>query len=369
MTFRVLRANGSDAHQWEESLLRLPAVMRDLHYFPAYGAIYRDCYEHEPLCAVYERGACVVLQAFLRRPLDGLPFLEHAGAGHGYTDIATPYGFGGPLASSPNEREVQECLQAFDTQFCAWCRAEGIASEFVCLHPLLGNDAPIAASRIAAPKPAKEVIVIDLAPSEATLWQAISRGTRSGIQRARREGLSVEQVEPNDDALARFRELYLATMSRRGAAERWYFPQSYFSDCVRHLGRDRSALFFARYGGEVAAAYLLLNDASTAYYHFGASDERWLAYRPNNLLMYETMLWAKRRGLKRYHLGGGVTADGTDTLLRFKSSFGGSRAMLYTYGRIMNEDVYRQLCTLKLSHEQTHERPTDRPDYFPFYRR
>jgi hypothetical protein len=158
-------------------------------------------------------------------------------------------------------------------------------------------------------------------------------------------------------------------MVRRGAAERWYFPESYFAACARRLGESGCALFFARCEGELAAAYLLVHDECSAYYHFGASDERWLERRPNNLLMYETLLWAKRRGLARYHLGGGVTASENDSLLRFKSSFGGTKAMLYTYGRVLNEDVYRRLCELKLEHEQRTATPVAQPDYFPMYRR
>ena len=82
---------------------------------------------------------------------------------------------------------------------------------------------------------------------------------------------------------------------------------------MRHYDAAGSALFFARLGGELVAAYLLIHDEHTAYYHFGASDERWLALRPNNLLMYETMLWAKGRGCAAYHLGGGVSSDENDS--------------------------------------------------------
>ena len=87
------------------------------------------------------------------------------------------------------------------------------------------------------------------------------------------------------------------------------------------------------------------------------------------MLMYETMLWAKRRGLTRYHLGGGVGNAENDSLLRFKSSFGGHRSMLYTYGRVLDEEVYRRLCRLKLGYERRVGTPVTHPDYFPMYRR
>lgn len=369
MTFRVLHADGPDRERWHEVLARFPTRLRDLHYLPEYGLIYRDSYGHQPMLAVCERDGVTAIHAFVRRPLGSLPFLAEAGAQPAYADVATPYGFGGPLLSRDDAPGGSECLRNLDAAFKAWCRDERLASEFSCLHPVLGNYAAVAAAGVVAPAPAKEVVIIDLLVRDEALWAAVSRGTRSSIQRARREGVSVEQVEPDEDALAIFHALYVATMRRRGAAARWFFPGSYFGDCIQRLGRQRSALFFARCDGEVAAAYLLLNDAETAYYHFGASDERWLERRPNNLLMYETLQWAKRQGLSRYHLGGGVSASGNDSLLRFKSSFGGRRALLYTYCRVLNDDVYRVLCDLKRRHEERVSQVITDPDFFPFYRR
>ena len=368
MTFEVLSAQGADIERWHDVLERFPPHLRDLHYLPEYGLIYQDSYGYEPMLAVWEEDGIMGIHAFLRRPLKDLAFLAGEGA-RAFFDIATPYGFGGPLLSREETEASSECLRNFDVAFRRWCVDEHLASEFACLHPVLGNHAAVAAAGTAALNPAKEVVVLDLQAPDETLWGEVSRGTRSSIQLARREGVVVERVEADEQALRAFNRLYVDTMKRRGAAGRWFFPDSYFSDCIRWLGPQRSALFFARCEGEIAAAFLLLNDGHTAYYHFGGSDERWLGRRPNNLLMFETMQWAKRQGLSRYHLGGGVTASGNDSLLRFKSSVGGRRAVLYTYCRILNEDVYRVLCELKLRHEERVAQAVADPDYFPFYRR
>jgi hypothetical protein len=369
MSFRILGADGTDRERWHEVLERFPAHRRDLHYLPEYGLIYRDCYGHEPQLAVYEQARCTAIHAFLRRPLAALPFLAQAAQAGAFADIATPYGFGGPLLSNEDAPGATDCLAGLDASFRRWCAEARLASEFACLHPVLGNHTAVAAAGIVPLNRAKEVVVIDLQPPDDALWAGVSRGTRSSIQRARRSGVSVEQVAADADALEAFRTLYVATMKRRSAAARWYFPDSYFSDCVRRLGPDMSALFFARCEGTVAAAYLLLSHGTTAYYHFGGSDERWLERRPNNLLMYETLRWARQKGFAQYHLGGGVTASENDSLLRFKSSFGGRRALLYTYCRVLNEDVYRLLCEYKRGYEARSGQPVADPDYFPFYRR
>ncbi len=369
MSFRVLQADGPDADAWSEVVCRYPTHLRDVHYTPGYGRIYEHTYGQRPMLAVMERDGNTVMHAFVRRALDDLAFLTQAKATRHYEDIATPYGFGGPLLAHPEREDSVQLLRDFDAHFRAWCVAEGVPAEFICLHPVLGNIEAVQASGIADPVPTKEVVVIDLLPSIEQLWSAVSRGTRSSIQRARREGVEVSRVDPDRVALDAFQRLYLSTMARVGAAQRWLFPDTYFRACVEQLGEAGSALFFARLGGELVAAYLLIHDEHTAYYHFGASDERWLALRPNNLLMYETMLWAKGRGCAAYHLGGGVSSDENDSLLRFKSSFGGHRALLYTYGRILNADVYRELCDLKRDHEARTGAAAAASDYFPMYRR
>jgi CelD/BcsL family acetyltransferase involved in cellulose biosynthesis len=369
MSFRVLQAHGVDEIAWLDVLARYPAHLRDLHYTPAYGRIYEDTYGQRPLLAVMERDGNTAMHAFVRRPLDDLPCLAQAKLARRYEDIATPYGFGGPLLAHPERSDSAQLLRDFDAAYRAWCVAERLPAEFVCLHPVLGNAASVEASGIVDPVPTKQVVIVDLTPPVEQLWSAVSRGTRSSIQRARREGIAVDRVEADRAALDRFQQLYLATMTRVGAAQRWLFPEAYFRACVDRLGPAGSALFFAHAGGELAAAYLLIFDGRTSYYHFGASDERWLALRPNNLLMYETMLWAKAQGCAHYHLGGGVSSAGNDTLLRFKSSFGGRRVPLYTYGRVLDADVYRELCDAKCRHEARSGAVATSSDYFPLYRR
>lgn len=369
MTLRVLGAGEEGCRQWQRVLERLPVALRDLHYLPEYGLVYHDAYRYEPMLAVFEANGGQVLYAFVRRSLHDLPFLADVPVSRAFADIATPYGFGGPLVCADRDDVASGCLRGFDEAFRHWAAGQGFASEFVCLHPLLANHLPIAASGIASPQLAKTVVVIDLQRSEDALWHSVSRGTRSSIQRAMRSGVRVDPVPADESALEIFQTLYTRTMQRRSAEPRWFFPPSYFPACMRRLGTRRSTLFFARCEGEVVAAFLLLHEGATAYYHFGASDERWLERRPNNLLMYETMRWAKQQGFTRYHLGGGVSAAENDGLLRFKSSFGGHRAALYTYHRVLNESVYRELCELKRRHESSASQRITDVDYFPLYRR
>jgi hypothetical protein len=55
-------------------------------------------------------------------------------------DVASPYGYGGPVALGEDPP-----LDAFRAAYAAWCARRGVVSSFVVFHPLLGNDAHAAA--------------------------------------------------------------------------------------------------------------------------------------------------------------------------------------------------------------------------------
>jgi hypothetical protein len=158
-------------------------------------------------------------------------------------------------------------------------------------------------------------------------------------------------------------------MVRRNAAARWFVPDTFFSDCCKHLGRGRVSLFFAFVGSVVECAYLLMHDFGVAYYHFAGTRAQFPDLRANNLTMYETALWAQKAGYGRYYLGGGVTSDERDTLLRFKSGFSNLHLPLYTYFCIRDKAVYDRLCARKRAYELATAGAESQSDFVPLYRR
>ena len=369
MEFRILAATGADGRLWSGLMERLPPGSRDLHYLPQYGLIYQAAYGYEPLLAYLAEGREFAMQPFVVRRLNTLPFLAEQGVTEPFHDIANAYGYGGPLCSDPAAARAADLLAGLDARLREWCSERRIAAEFCSLHPLIDNRPLVSGWQDVAPRPQKRVVYLDLTRGEAALWRDVNRGHRSSINRARHGGVRVERVAPDAAALAEFGRLYALTMRRHQAAERWRLPAGYFDHCVRLLGPGRAALFFARSGGAVASAYFLLHDSGIAYYQFGGSDDAYFALRPNNLLLYETALWAQRAADRVYYLGGGVTDGEDDSLLRYKTGFGGGSATLYTYGRIHHRATYDRLCELKVRHEQaTLGRVLD-TDYFPLYRR
>ena len=366
MRFEVLTDTGTDRARWLSLIDRL-AGQRDIHFLPQYGQIYRDTYGHEPFLAAYSDAERVLVQPFVRRRLNGLPFLLDRNVSDPYYDIASPYGYGGPACRCGSPEEAAVLFEGFDAQLLDYCRRERLASEFSSLHPFL--DGP----RLLAHDPGlvrqKDVVYVELPGSEDLRWKALRKGHRSSVTKARRSGVRVEKVAPTPENFESLGRLYYETMERNRAAQRWIFPRDYFSNCHRCLGDERVSLFFAHAGASLASAAILIHDFDTAYYHFSGSDARFLEFCPNNLLVHEMAGWAESRGYRRFHLGGGVSSSRSDSLFVFKSGFSDRSATLYTRQRVLDQPTYDYLCAMKLEHEARTGAACADPVYFPLYRR
>jgi len=310
-----------------------------------------------------------VIQPFVRRPLRELPFLAGASDAASFSDIANPYGCGGPLCNVADAGRARALYRAFASHFAEWCDKENIASEFASLHPFLAEHQLSLVDGMLNPRHEKNVVFIDLSGSEADLLKGLNRGQRSNISKARRADVSVARVEPSAQNLSTFNDIYTATMTRRQAAARWFVSKDYFADCCRNLGPRRTSLFFATVADQVECAYLLMHDFGTAYYHFAGSRGAFPGHRANNLTMYQTAAWAQAAGYRRYYLGGGVTRDPNDSLLRFKSGFSDRSAPFYTYFCVRDRAVYDELCARKKAHERETAGAESSSDLLPLYRR
>jgi hypothetical protein len=368
MQFDVLTEQPPGPARWRSLIDRL-AQQRDIHFLPEYGAIYRKTYGYEPFLAVYGDDSRFVVQPFVRRRLNDLPFLRDQGIAQPYHDIASPYGYGGPAYCCASSQDAVELYRRFDTCLVEYCRREGLASEFTSLHPFLDGLRLLAGTGAVNVVRQKEVVYLDLPGSEGERWKATRKGHRSSITRARRLGVRVQKMAPTPAHFEELNRLYYETMERNQAAQRWIFPRDYFRHCFECLGEQRVSLFFAFVGDAVASASILMHDFDTVYYHFSGSDSRYHEYCPNNLLVFEMATWAEASGYRRFHLGGGVSSAPGDSLLVFKSGFSGQRATLHTHHRVLDQATYDHLCELKEQHERAGgERRAD-SDYFPRYRR
>jgi hypothetical protein len=169
-----------------------------------------------------------------------------------------------------------------------------------------------------------ETYWIDLRRTEEQLWDRLRSECRSRIRKALKLGVEVqreESLEFLDDFWSMTRETFQRTRgrpthSRALVAELW----------KRLRPQGRLEVLSARFEGKRIATLVLPSDATAMYYWAGASFDRHRALPAGNLLHWEAIRGALRRGLSGYDLDSIAGSPG-----RFKRSFGAEVARTATH--------------------------------------
>lgn len=204
-------------------------------------------------------------------------------------------------------------------------RQLALRAPFLRTDPLIADATPLERlGFIPAPRQVqpRATIVVDLARSEDDILGGFDRQVRYNARLAERKGIEV--TRGGREVVEEFWNLLGATAERKGFAER---DLSYFVHLVEVFG-EAAPIFLARRAGELLYGALIVEFGGTAYYLYGASGGDRSA-KPSELVQFQAMRWAKRRGATRYDMWG-IPAHPTEDnplygVYRFKSGFGGAR--------------------------------------------
>lgn len=357
--YRVLTT--ADREAWGALVDGVP--QRDAFFRAEYLLPFEHLADHKAKLFFFGDENNYIIYPFFLRPINTLPFYQERplDSETPYYDIVSPYGYSGPLACVSDQELQDELWRQYLQVFHRYCLRTNIVCEFARLNPFTGNEQPLQ-KLTEGVRADNEIIYLDLTVTEKGLWRGLNRGNRSNINKARRSGMQIERRE-DGEAIGRFYELYLATM-RRNRAARWYeFSFDFFKESFALLD-DNITLFCATYEGQTIAAASFLHDGHVVHYFLGSSDSDYLSLRPNNLLMYEAICWAKRQGYHFFNLGGGYK----DSLARFKAAFSKQSKTFYTYRTIHHHSIYNVLCQRHALYVSEAGQLVGKDDYFPRYR-
>ena len=169
--------------------------------------------------------------------------------------------------------------------------------------------------------------LLQLAPDPSEVENNYSKSqVKRGIKKAQREGLRAER-RTDTASLDAFYALHLRTRRKLGVpTQPKRFIQRFETLCAAGLGFVELILDDGR--PVAAAVFLTYNGCVT--YKYGASDERALGKRPNNLLFSEVIRWACESGFGTLDFG--RTDLDNEGLRAFKRSWGADEVELsYTY--------------------------------------
>jgi len=345
-----------DDPRWRDALSRL---RHDFYHLPEYVRLDAGWNHAQPRAFLATAGSAELFIPYLLRRCDGL-FPEASVAGN-VCDVVSPYGYPGLLLSDAGREPAfaREAMQRLSETL----REQGVCSAFFRMHPLLSDGLPelFPENFFTA---SSETVAMDLTLDEAQLWKGIRDGHQWTINKCRKLGFEALMV-PFREYIVRFMEIYEETMDRVQARDSYYFGREYFAKLAEMPERVHCCV--VEFEGQQAAACVFFECGGIVQAHLGGTKSEFLNKSPFHLLLHYVAGWAKSRGNRYLHLGGGVGGS-NDRLLHFKRGFSPLLFPFSTLRLVTDEEKYRELTTLRAQAANVPVEEFLRRDFFPAYR-
>lgn len=167
--------------------------------------------------------------------------------------------------------------------------------------------------------------IMDITPSMDELLAGLSQKTRHAINRAKRDGVKVERVEPTEENCQIMYDLMVETSGGRFPVAAYEYYTAYWQGYTK---AGKSALFFAYVDGVVVAGAFSYFLGHKGIYKDGASVRARTTYGASHLLQWRMIEWLKAQGVTVYDLCGAPPAEQQDNaehplygVGRFKAGF------------------------------------------------
>ena len=331
--------------EWDEIVRSFAEY--DVYYLSGYVRAFEVHGDGEPQMFYYEDNGLRGIYVYMKRKT----------AIEGVYDSITPYGYGGfLLEGNQSEENLKELWAAYVQKM----KELNIVDNFVRYHPVLANAVPM-----------KEVSdVIDLGKTVAfhldspeVIWENIVPKNRNMIRKAEKNGIEIHHA--HDMVLfADFIRIYNATMDKDNAEEYYYFGEEFYKSIHEDLD-GHYEMFYATLDGLIIAMSIMLFANKNMHYHLSGSMMEYRNLAPSNLLLYKAALWGCEKGMKTFHLGGGV-GSGEDNLYKFKAAFNRKSDYQFSIAKmVFDQEKYDALVEERAARDPEFNRESK---FFPLYR-
>jgi CelD/BcsL family acetyltransferase involved in cellulose biosynthesis len=158
---------------------------------------------------------------------------------------------------------------------------------------------------------------LDLRPPVENLWQALHESARRAVRKAQQAGVVVRIAADQADLRAFF-DLHLHT--RRAKYRMLAQPYRFFENIWHNfIEQGAGVLMVAEHQGDIIGATLYLEWQKTFVYKFNTSQPNRLALRPNDLLIWCGIEYAKAKDFTRLDFG--LSDWDQEGLIRYKAKF------------------------------------------------
>jgi len=162
----------------------------------------------------------------------------------------------------------------------------------------------------------RDVYRVNLAKgdSEEDLFQQLVKATRSGIRKAKKEGVTIRRAERLEDVEA-FYAVYKQFATEKGFLFRDFsYQETLWSEFI---SRGQGALLLSVHDGQIVGGLICLMFGELSLEMHRGVLYKYLKLHVNEALVWEGMRWARRRGCRWYCLRG----IGAGPLQKFKEKF------------------------------------------------
>lgn len=290
----------------------------------------------KPLLIEYVDDSCHFCYVVMESDISNFAAFQGKIEAEKYLDWETPYGYGGPLS---DDKVSENSQRHFLNELMTYCTEHNVVSQFVRFHPLLGNQEIL--PFVIETRYLRDTIYMDTSSPELIMSNMDSKN-RNMVRKAIKNGVSIEVKSIAD--YSDFIPMYEETMRRDKANDYYIFKESYFKS--QEQLKDNACIFYAlREGIPIAGSILYFND-KFMHYHLAGTYTEYRKYSSGNLLLYQAACQASERGIKKFHLGGGMEAD--DSLFGFKKQFNKNGRLPFVVGRtIFDNRAYTKLMHLR----------------------
>lgn len=276
-----------------------------------------------------------------------------------YQDIQSPFGYSGPLFKQGiKDSLVIEFWKVVDQCY----KDNNVVSEFI-RFSLNNNYRHYSGALINTLKNIKGYIL----DGDEAQWKGFKPKVRKNYHKAEKNRLTFNMYHKNitKEALDDFYKIYISTMKRNEAEQRYFFSKSYFKNFIDN-NPEYCALAIVSHENMPISVELILLSENTMYSFLGGTHSEFFDKRPNDFLKVNTITWGRNHNYSYYILGGGIMND--DGLYRYKKSFFPKDPEVdYKTGRkIINENIYKELVEESLS--ITYDNDDISEGLFPKYR-
>ncbi len=325
-----------DDPRWPDALRRL---RHDFYHLPEYVRLDGEWNRAQPMAFLARSGDEELLIPYLLRRCESLG--PESMAGEEVYDVVSPYGYPGLLLSDAARQSPRFAREAMH-RLSETLREMGACSAFLRMHPLL-SDGLSELFPEGFFTPAGETVAMDLTLDEGGVARMVSLRAY------------VECVM----------EIYRETMDRVQAKESYYFGRDYFARLAEMPGQVHCAV--VELEGQPAAACIFFECDGIVQAHLGGTRSEFLHKSPFHLLLYSAAEWARSRGNRYLHMGGGVGGS-NDRLLQFKRGFSPLRFPFSTLRLVTDEGKYRELTSRRARAAAVSVEEVSCGDFFPAYR-